>query len=238
MTSSKRLVAALCAITLLSTLLGACSSGTSAHMTAKYMVQSEVNLDQPAGPDIVDTTQQESPSPRTQQTSAVLGSAPAHNDRRDIADEEKMSVAPYEQPKRFHEFSEQGATNLVAYFIYAAYYSFVSRDTGLMANTFSAECDKCLQMQSWIEKFLRKNAQVETGIPRTVIKDVYIEKNDGETIIWVVAHNDEPSVVGHDEKGKNTGFDPASESLALYKVQYIEGKNQITGIFNPPDKYR
>ena len=56
MTSSNRLVAALCAITLLSTLLGACSSGTSAHMTAKYMVQSEVNLDQPAGPDIIDTT--------------------------------------------------------------------------------------------------------------------------------------------------------------------------------------
>lgn len=238
MLNSKRSVMRAAALALAAVFLSACASSNNAGaaQSAGKMTASEVSLVQPAGPQSAGFSRPEvSPASQTVSTSVP---AKQCNESNLISPNERMRTAPYPQPRRFNEFTKQGAANVVAYYTYAAYYSFVSRKTDVMRQVFTQECDKCMQMANWVDKFVAKNATVVTGVPNTDIIDVYPEDQGGRSVYWVVAHNQEPAIIGC--QGGNTagGYDSPSTGKALYRVESVEGKNMITGIFKVPSRYQ
>ncbi len=233
-----RVIRAVAVAAITATVLTACGPGGntgSDTMTAREMMTVDVTLRQPAGPDSGEYPAPEDSAPiatplETPSDSTTSGVAT-------IAPEKAMRVPPFDEPKRFKEFSRQGAANVVAYYTYAAYYGLVAGKTDYMRKVFSPECSKCNEMASWVEKFVGENQRVETGVPRTTIIDVYSEKSSGKFFFWVVAENLEPPIIGYDAQSSMTGYDPASTSKSLYRVEFIEGKNVITGIFKVPARY-
>lgn len=231
----KRSISSLVALTLAAALLSACGSEkeTGAAVTARELMSSDITLQQPAGP------KTSFPLPESSVPTKAASNTPKPcAEVKLIPPKNLMSVAPFAEPKRFEEFSEQGAADVVAYYTYATYYSFVKRDTSLMRRVFTNECTKCAAMADWVDAFVAKNAQVQTGIPTTDIIDVYGEKLEGGFAFWVVAQNREPAILGCDAKRTTGGYDAPSTSKSLYRVESVQGKNLITGIYKVPEHYR
>lgn len=213
-------------------LLSACDSpSTSARgsLTAKEMMTADVPLNPPLAPGGADSPSPETPSP--------LDPLRSPASTQSIDPNKAMKVAPYAEPKRFHEFSMQGAANIVSYYTYSTYYSFVERSTATMRKVFTTKCTKCKEMANWVDQFVSQNEKVETGIPKTEIIDVYTQEKKDFFCFWVVAKNEEPPILGLDQSGSMTGYDSASTSKSLYRVEYVNGTNQITGIFKVPARY-
>lgn len=231
----KRPISSLVALALAATLLSACGSEkeTGAAVTARELMSSDIALQQPAGPE------NSSPLPESSVPTKAISNTPKPCAEVNlIPPKSLMRVAPFTEPKRFKEFSEQGAANVVAYYTYATYYGFVKRDTSLMRQVYTKECTKCAAMADWVDAFVAKNAQVQTGIPATDIIDVYGEKVEDRFVFWVVAQNREPAILGCDAKGTTGGYDAPSTSKSLYRVESVRGKNLITGIYKVPERYR
>lgn len=235
MANLKRSISSLAVLALAATLLSACGSktDTSAAVTARELMSSDIALQQPAGPE------NSSPLPESSVPTAAASNTPKPCAEVNLIPQKSvMSVAPFTEPKRFKEFSEQGAANVVAYYTYATYYGFVKRDTSLMRQVFTEECTKCTAMANWVDTFVSKHSQVQTGVPATDIVDVYGEKDKDRSVFWVVAQNREPAILGCDAKGSTGGYDAPSTSRSLYRVESVKGKNLITGIFKVPERYR
>lgn len=78
----------------------------------------------------------------------------------------------------------------------------------------------------------------ETGVPFTKILDVRVaNRADQNTLFWVIAKNDEPPIYGYSEDGKLLVTDPPSTSYSQYRIEYVDGTNKITGIYQAPEKY-
>lgn len=237
MTNLKRSLGFVVAFALLPVALTACAPAADSNtaVTARDMIASDATLMQPAGPQLQDSPVPEESAPV--QTATPTPEAKKCSEMNLISSNSLMSVSPYAEPKKFRDFSKQGAANVVAYYTYAAYYGFIDRKTDIMRRVFTKECSKCVKMADWIDGFVAKNARIETGVPATDIIDVYSEKTDNRSIYWVVAQNREPAIVGCSAEGTHGDYDSPSTGKSLYRVEFVEGKNQITGIFKAPDKY-
>lgn len=215
--------------------LSACSGSAnlngSGNMSARDMMNADVPISQAAGPDVV------APDTDTSEPTFFSGSNTTNPaELESVPPDQQMKVAPFDEPKRFHESSLQGAANLVSYYTYANYYAFVESSTQRLEKLYTSTCTKCLQMTDWIDNFVAKNAKVETGVPQTTILQITTEKGEGYFYFCVLAENREPPIIGKDEKGSMTGYDSASVGKSLYRIEYLNGTNQITGIFKPVTK--
>lgn len=236
MVNTERIIGVVVAFALAAAVVSSCSpiSNPGASEAARDMLGSDMALQQPAGPQLQSTPLPESSVPTAPASASPKPCAEVNL----IASKDLMSEAPFPEPKRFREFSDQGAANVVAYYTYAAYYGFISRKTATMRRVFTPECSKCVAMADWVESFVSQNARVQTGIPVTDIVDVFSEKTKERSVYWVVAQNREPAIVGCDAKGVSGGYDAPSTTKSLYRVESVDGENKITGIFQVPERYR
>lgn len=209
------------------------ASGT--ERTAREMMTADIPLVEPAAPDTTQDPVSGAPAPRY--TASTKGK-PSPADLQTIPDDQLMKVAPFDKPKFFHEFSVDGAATVVKYFTYAMYYSFVAKDTHFADQVYSKACTKCQEMSQWSSDFTKKYARVETGVPRTEILDVSVGKSkQNQSVFWVVARNEEPPIIALSDKGEVINYDAPSNTVSQYRVEYIHGRNSITGIYKAPAQY-
>ena len=238
MVEKKRILQASLAMLCSAVVLTGCDSGinsTGSNRTAREMMTADIPLVEPAAPDTTQDPISGAPAPLL--TPATKGE-PAPEDLQTIPDDQLMKVAPFDQPKFFHEFSVDGAATVVKYFTYSVYYSFVAKDTHFADQVYTKACTKCQEMSQWSRDFTKKYARVETGVPHTEILDVSVGKSTGkQSIFWVVARNEEPPIIARSEAGEVLSYDAPSNTVSQYRVEYVRGSNLITGIYKAPARY-
>ncbi len=214
---------------------GTAVTASGSERTAREMMTADIPLVEPAAPNTTKDPISGEPAPRY---TATVKDAPSPAELKDIPADQMMKVAPFDEPKFFHEFSVDGAATVVKYFTYAMYYSFASKDAHFANQVYTDACTKCQEMSQWSADFTRKYSHVETGVPRTEILDVSVGKSkQNQSIFWVVARNAEPPIIARSEKGEVLNYDPPSDTVSQYRVEYIHGNNVITGIYKAPAKY-
>lgn len=214
---------------------GTTVGASGSERTAREMMTADIPLVDPAAPDTTQDPISGAPAPRY--TASTKGK-PSPSDLQTIPAEQQMKVAPFDEPKFFHEFSVDGAATVVKYFTYAMYYSFVAKDTHFADQVYTEACTKCQDMAQWSRDFTERYNHVETGVPRTEILNVSVGKSkQNQSVFWVVARNEEPPIIALSEKGEVIDYDAPSNTVSQYRVEYVDGNNLITGIYKAPAQY-